>query len=138
MLNWWHGCSNLFVKVPGNTSSYFSLFRETSVSGELVELPTWQTFSKMGLVEQQIVHLGKVEDADMQPVSLASFYVVLCAFRGMDVVIEDEGVDVGPVAVALSVASPASVLAPAAGQIGQKDWHSVLKLYAGKKSFFVL
>ncbi len=90
---------------------------------ELVELSTWQTFSKMGLVEHQIVHLGKVEDADMQPVSLAAFYVVSTVLRGVvEANVEDEA-DVGA-----NTASQQAQQLQQSQQGQQRDWHSVLKL----------
>jgi hypothetical protein len=115
------------LKVPGNSSCYYSLFKETQ-EGELVELPTWQTFAKIGLLEKQLVHFGKVEDADLQPVSMTAFCVVSLELRGMETMEEDlESGQQQPQQQQQQQLQQQQQQSTQSLQ-QQKDWHSVLKL----------
>ena len=116
------------LKIPSNSSCYYSLFKEAG-EGQLVELPTWQTVAKMGLVEGLIVHVGKVEDADMPPTSLQPFWVASVALRGASD--EHSVAMVAGDAAAAAAAEEGPELAAGAGQPqrDQRDWHSLMKLY---------
>lgn len=103
------------------SNSYYSLFKDSGkVEGDYVELPTWQTIANLGLVEKQLVHLCRLEEADAAPSRILSYYVLSCALMENIIV---------PVLESSTASGGAATADEPIDRTDQRDWHGFLKLY---------